>query len=112
MVPDISNTAQKDFLGLHVTIFLEFPRWGRQSLPFTLGIVAGARLQPWGEPSAAIPVAPARCTGPPIGGPPKHSLKATRDSKRISDFCYLKSYSGAEILISTGPPDPLEKVGP
>ena len=29
----------------------------------------------------------------------------------MSDFCYPKSYSGAEIIISTGVPDPLEEPG-
>ena len=31
-----------------------------------------------------------------------------RDLKIISNFCYLQSYSGAEITISTGVPDPLK----
>ena len=31
-----------------------------------------------------------------------------RDLKIISTFCYLKPYEGAEIIISTGVPDPLE----
>ena len=35
-------------------------------------------------------------------------LLTRRDLKIISDFCYLKSDTGAEITISTGVPDLLE----
>ena len=35
--------------------------------------------------------------------------KTRRDRKIVSNFCQLQSEEGAEILISTGVPDPLEK---
>ena len=35
--------------------------------------------------------------------------KTRRDLEIILNFWYLKSYEGAEIIVSTGVPDPLEK---